>query len=286
MHSSVLSQEVCDIFLTLESPKTLLDGTFGRGGHTRMMHDAFPGADVWAFDQDPEAIAWGRAQDVFHGVKLVQGCFSDFEAYISEKLSGILLDLGVSSPQLDVPERGFSFRDEGPLDMRMSQDGPTALDLIRSLSERALNDILWNYGQERRARSFAKIMKEHASRLQTTTDLAQLICRASGPSGREMRIHPATRVFQALRIAVNREIDVLTKTLPRMIDALEPGGVLVVISFHSLEDGAVKRAMKSACRQTYQCTKKPILPGEEEIHRNPRARSGKMRWIQRNRGAV
>lgn len=286
MHSSVLSQEVLDVFRTLECPKILLDGTFGRGGHTRMIQDAFPEAAVWAFDQDPEAIAWGRAQDAFRNIQFVQGCFSEFEAHIPEKVSGILLDLGVSSPQLDVPERGFSFRAEGPLDMRMGQDGPTALDLIQSVSERALNDILWNYGQERRARSFAKIMKEHASRLQTTTDLAQLICRASGPSGREMRIHPATRVFQALRIAVNRELDVLIEALPRMIDALEPGGVLVVISFHSLEDGTVKRAMKSACRQTYQCTKKPILPGEEEIHRNPRARSAKMRWIQRYKGAV
>ena len=286
MHTPVLFQEVLDVFGMLDHPKTVLDGTFGRGGHTHMIQDLFPCASIWAFDRDAEAIAWGRGQEALNKVHLIQSCFSEFEAHISCKLSGILLDLGVSSPQLDVPERGFSFRAEGPLDMRMGQQGPTALDLIRGLSERALSDMLWNYGQERRSRFFAKMIKEHASRIHTTTDLAQLICRASGAAGRAMGIHPATRVFQALRIAVNRELDVLTDALPRMIEALEPGGILAVISFHSLEDGIVKRAMKGVCRNTYHCTKKPILPKEEEIFRNPRARSAKLRWIQRYKGIV
>ena len=166
--------------------------------------------------------------------------------------------------------------------MRMSQCGPTAKDILQTYSEQELSELFWTYGQERHARFFAKIIKEDIKDLHATTDLAQLIYRVSRKkASRAHTIHPATRVFQALRIAVNQELEILFRALPKMIAALEPGGILIVISFQSLEDGIVKRAMRACCSTLYTCSKKPLIPSDLEIDENPRARSAKLRWIQR-----
>ncbi|ETZ04924.1 MULTISPECIES: 16S rRNA (cytosine(1402)-N(4))-methyltransferase RsmH [Holospora] len=284
MHIPVLFQEINCLLKTLKeipSFPVVVDGTFGRGGHTNLLLKHFPESKIFAFDQDPEAINWGKSQNFYKNILWVQDCFSNFVHHIHEPISGMILDLGVSSPQLDQPERGFSFRSCGPLDMRMSKSGITAKDILKNASEKELSNIFWTYGQERRARYFAKIIKNHKGPLETTTDLAQCICNALGIRKKTFDLHPATRVFQALRIVVNRELEVLFQTLPKAISSLAPFGILIVISFHSLEDGIVKRAIQACSKDQYRFSKKPIIPTDLEIKENPRSRSAKLRWVQR-----
>ena len=286
MHTPVLLDEIRGLLAlgksgTPHSPVVCVDGTFGRGGHTDLVLQSVPHSKIWAFDRDPDAIAWGKAQTRYRDIQWVQGCFSRFKHYISGQISAMILDLGVSSPQLDQAERGFSFRYSGPLDMRMSQSGPTARDLLKYTSEKELSHIFWTYGQERRARYLAKVVKRYQDSLETTTDLAQLVCQALGIEHTSFAIHPATRIFQALRIVVNQELEVLYQTLPQAIGALAPLGILIVISFHSLEDGIVKRAMQACPKNHYHTSKKPIVPSLSEVKKNPRVRSSKLRWIQR-----
>ncbi|PPE04001.1 16S rRNA (cytosine(1402)-N(4))-methyltransferase RsmH [Holospora curviuscula] len=286
MHIPVLSEEIRSLLAPLapeiQGPSfSFMDGTFGRGGHTDIFLQYFPYAKIWAFDRDPEAMIWGKTQHRYKNLYWVGDCFSRFEHYIPGKISGIVLDLGVSSPQLDQPERGFSFRYSGPLDMRMSQSGLSAKDLIKNASEKELSHIFWTYGQERRAHYLARVIKNHKGSLETTTDLAQLLCHALGIRHKTFSLHPATRVFQALRIVVNQELEEVYKTLPRAIEALAPLGILIVISFHSLEDGIVKRAIQACPKEYYRYCKKPIVPSALEVKKNPRARSAKLRWVQR-----
>lgn len=203
-------------------------------------------------------------------------------------VDGVLLDLGVSSPQLDDPKRGFSFQSDGPLDMRMDQSsGETAADLVNRLPEAELADLIYQYGEERFSRRIARaVVRARATRLlETTQQLVEVIRSAVPAAYRHGRLHYATRTFQALRIAVNREIESLEPALRNIVDVLRPGGRLAVISFHSLEDRIVKRTFRSlsqgASARLTVLTKKPQLPQDEECRSNPRARSAKLRVAER-----
>jgi 16S rRNA (cytosine1402-N4)-methyltransferase len=285
-----------------------LDGTVGGGGHARMILEASsPDGRLVGIDQDPQALeAAGEALADFGGrVKLVRGSFSGLAGHLAtlgiNRIDGVLLDIGVSSYQLDTAARGFSFREDGPLDMRMDPDGPlTAADVLAESDIETMRRIFREYGEERWAgriaREIARTRKEKP--LTTTLELADLISRVV-PGGRvPQRIHPATRVFQALRIYVNRELDRLREGLDSALEVLQPGGRLVVISFHSLEDRIVKRRFRDAaidcvcpprlavCSCDQQATvriltRRGVRASEEEIAANPRARSAVLRAVER-----
>jgi 16S rRNA (cytosine1402-N4)-methyltransferase len=261
---------------------TVLDMTVGAGGHAAALLDA--GVDrVVGVDRDAEALllateALARFGDRF---RTVHRRFSQVgEAEAMGPLHGVLFDLGVSSMQLDEPARGFGYRSDGPLDMRMGESDVTAADLVNDLPEGELADLLFQLGEERRSRRVARaIVRERERRPIVSTDqLAGVVVGAVGrrPGGP----HPARRTFQALRIAVNRELEELAASLPRAVGLLGPGGRVVVISYHSLEDGIVKRAFRDDDRLRV-LTKKPMRPSPEEIARNPRARSAKLRAAER-----
>ncbi|MEM9637251.1 MAG: 16S rRNA (cytosine(1402)-N(4))-methyltransferase RsmH [Pseudomonadota bacterium] len=276
-----------------------LDGTFGAGGYTRGFLDA--GAEkVIAVDRDPLAFDMAADWAAAYGDRLVQqpGVFSKMDSY-AQQLDGVVLDLGVSSMQLDQAERGFSFMRDGPLDMRMSQEGPSAADLVNSASEETLANILFQYGDERASRRIARaIIRARAEApITTTLQLAGLI-EASLPRAKPGQSHPATRSFQALRIAVNNEYDELFQGLMAAERVLRPGGWLAVVTFHSVEDRMVKRFLTAragaggnANRYAPQVetappaftltSRKAISAAAEEIARNPRARSAKLRVATR-----
>jgi 16S rRNA (cytosine1402-N4)-methyltransferase len=302
-HESVLTEEVV-AYLQPGTPSRwreqlggiFLDVTLGGGGHTLALLQE-GAAQVMGLDQDPVALEAAQARFVATGIplesnrtKLWHLNFSNFDlqqhGFQDEQgkgipFDGIVADLGVSSPQLDQPERGFSFRVEGPLDMRMdaSTDQETAADWINHHEVEALIDIFSRYGEERFARRIAHRI-EQSRPLWTTTQLADVIWQAVPPAARRGRIHPATRVFQALRIAVNRELEVLETLLAQAPNWLKPGGRLAVISFHSLEDRLVKWAFRTDPRWQV-ITPKPLQPTESELRHNPRARSAKLRVAAR-----
>jgi 16S rRNA (cytosine1402-N4)-methyltransferase len=272
-----------------------LDGTFGAGGYTRGLLEA--GADrVIAMDRDPLVFEMARSWADAYGDRLVMqpGVFSRMDEY-AQDLDGVVLDLGVSSMQLDQAERGFSFMKEGPLDLRMSQSGPSAAELVNEASEGALADILFHYGEERASRRIARaiVRARTEAPITTTLQLAGII-EYCLPRAKPGQSHPATRSFQALRIAVNEEYDELYKGLMAAERALKPGGQLAVVSFHSLEDRMVKRFLalragqggrtnryapeseQDAPRFTLK-TRKAIGPDDRELAENPRARSAKLR---------
>lgn len=265
------------------------DCTLGRGGHAQAVLDASaPDGRLIGLDRDEAAIAETTERLRAYGerVRLVHGRFGDVRQHLStigvDRVDGLYADLGVSSPQLDVAERGFSFQREGPLDMRMDPSrGPTARDVIAELSERELADVLYDLGEERKSRPIARAIKRRADegRMETTADLREAIVSATferrGPG-----IDPATRTFQALRLYVNDELGELDRLLDALPGVLAPGGVAAIISFHSLEDRAVKRAFKSDAGLV-PLTKKPIEAGEAECERNPRSRSAKLRAARR-----
>lgn len=256
-----------------------LDATVGGGGHSRLILEAAPESQVTALDRDQQALQAARSalQPYGERVQFYQSNFADYESG-SLRFDGILADLGVSSAQLDQPQRGFSFRADAPLDMRMDQrQSLTAAELVNTASAEELADIFYYYGEERFARRIARRIVQHRP-LYTTAQLASLVSRAL-PS-RSQSIHPATRVFQALRIAVNRELESLEQFLERSPHWLVTGGRLAVISFHSLEDRRVKHGLRDHSLLQV-LTKKPILPSSEEISANPRARSAKLRLAQR-----
>jgi 16S rRNA (cytosine1402-N4)-methyltransferase len=282
-----------------------LDGTFGGGGYARAMLDA-AACTVWAIDRDPEAIARGAELAARHPgrLHLIHGSFGNMLALLREagvrRLDGIVLDLGVSSFQLDEPRRGFSFRSDGPLDMRMSAEGPTAADLVNQLPEAELADTLYQLGEERLSRRIAKaiVAARAEAPITTTTRLAGII-RAIVPPDRS-GIDPATRSFQALRIKVNDELGEIARGLDQASRLLGPGGRLVVVAFHSLEDRLVKRFMVEAAGRAPApsrhdpaglldrrqpgwrlLTPRAVRPGAAEGHVNPRARSGRLRAIER-----
>jgi 16S rRNA (cytosine1402-N4)-methyltransferase len=292
-HVPVLLAEVLE-YLTPRAGGTYCDGTVGGGGHAEaLLAASAPDGALLGVDRDGEALAVAaeRLRPFGARARLAQGDYRDLAALARAAglgpFDGILLDLGVSSLQLDDAARGFSFGREGPLDMRMDRAGrgPTAGDLLRRLPPHALEAMLREYGEERWARRIARALVAARARapMATTTELADLVARAIPRRAWPRRIHPATRTFQALRIAVNRELEGLEEALEGAASLLAPGGRLAVISFHSLEDRAVKTAFRrlAAVRGLALLTRRPVIPATGEVAANPRARSAKLRAIRR-----
>ena len=286
----MLAQKVLASFAPLadaldrQGDGVLIDCTLGGGGHSALLLEAHPRLQVVGLDQDPTARAAAAERLARFGdrVQIVATNFADYAP--AEPALAVLADLGVSSPQLDVAERGFSFRLDGPLDMRMNPAaGQTAADLIAQLEESELADLIYAYGEERLSRRIARKIKQHLAEqgsFSGTDALAYLVAGCYPPKARRGRIHPATRTFQALRIAVNDELGVLDRLLDRAPDWLQPDGLLGVISFHSLEDRRVKTAFSSDPR-LQRVTRKPETAAEEEQSSNPRSRSAKWRVARR-----
>ncbi|MDQ4121159.1 MAG: 16S rRNA (cytosine(1402)-N(4))-methyltransferase RsmH [Acidobacteriota bacterium] len=299
LHTPVLLDEV----LRFLQPETglFIDCTLGMGGHTEAILNTSAETKVIAFDRDREAIekASARLTEFGERFRAIHADFRQIKEFVeAETASGVLADLGVSSWQLDSVERGFSFRADAPLDMRMNSgsEEPTAAELLETLSEEEIADIIYQYGEERFSRRIARRIverRERGEKIETTAQLAELIERAI-PRAKQEKIHPATRTFQALRIAVNRELENLDEFISNAIDILQPDGRFAVISFHSLEDRIVKqtfRRLSGRCEcpprlPVCQCgavkrieilTARPVMGGEKEIEENPRARSAKLR---------
>ncbi len=307
MHFPVLLSEAMEA-LNTTAGGLFIDATLGMGGHSEGILQAAPHNRVIGFDRDAEAIALAQQRLVTFGERFeaVHADYRQIKQVLLEKgigtAQGIIADLGVSSYQFDTPERGFSFRftEDSPLDMRMDRTEPrTAATLINSLSERELADLIFEFGEERAARRIAhRIVQARAKApLKTTRQLAELVVAAIHQKG-HWKIHPATKTFQALRIAVNRELDGLAQFVADAIDWLEVGGRLVVITFHSLEDRLIKQALKfqsghcvcpprlpdcrcGTARRVELLTSKPAQPRESELLANPRARSAKLRACQK-----
>lgn len=286
------------------APQRVIDGTLGAGGHSAALLDAGAGA-VLGLDVDAQAIAAASQRLAPYGdrVRIVHASYAEMTQIAREHgwadgVDAILLDLGASSMQFDTAGRGFSFRADAPLDMRFDPDSgaPTAADLVNTLDEAALADLIFDYGEERDSRRIARALVK-ARPITSTGALAEVIARAS-PRRPQDRIHPATRTFQALRIAVNDELATIERALPAAIDLLRPGGRLAVISFHSLEDRLVKEAFKLAATDCIcppkvpvcvcghrasvrLVTRKPIEADPAEAEANPRARSAKLRVVER-----
>jgi len=272
---------------------TIVDATFGAGGHTKAILARMDGGRVIAFDADPAAI--GRAEGLGREhpgrVIAVHANFADLDEKLDEihvgEVDGILYDLGLSSLQLADPARGFSFAGTEPLDMRLdpTSDDPTAAHLLASLSERELSDIIFENGDDRYARRIARqiVTRRQRSPLRTTSDLVAAVLSAQPRGAKRTPIHPATRTFQALRMAVNRDLERLDRSLEAGLRRLRPGARVVVISFHSGEDRAVKQTFKrwERERRISVLTKKPLTPSSDETAANPRARSAKLRAAQR-----
>ncbi|MEO8722415.1 MAG: 16S rRNA (cytosine(1402)-N(4))-methyltransferase RsmH [Sphingobium sp.] len=294
-HIPVLIDEVLGA-LAIAPGETHVDGTYGAGGYSRAM--AARGAHVIAIDRDPDAIAEGRQQIAAGSddIMLVEGPFSAMQALLAMQnvaaVSGVALDIGVSSMQLDRAERGFSFQADGPLDMRMSKAGVSAADFLNSASEEAIADVLYLYGEEPRSRLVARAIVA-ARPLERTAQLAAVVRRALGHKPHDKK-DPATRAFQAIRIHLNQELDELERGLEAAEAVLEPGGRLAVVTFHSLEDRIVKQFMRqrsggdgggSRHRPATEVTRAPtfekpakaVRPSECELARNPRARSATLR---------
>lgn len=284
-HQSVLLQEAVE-YLNVKAGHQYIDATIGGGGHTFEILKR--GGRVLGIDRDPEAIE--HLKKKFHIGKdlvLVNANFNKIgeiaRAYGFDKVSGILFDLGVSSHQLESRERGFSFQKEGPLDMRMDRETAVlAADIINNFDKRRLHEIFKTYGQEKLSWPIADAICSacQVKRIETTTNLATLVGEVYRKKGIKTKLHPATKVFLALRIVVNSELLNLQSTLPQTVELLKKGGRLVVISFHSLEDRLVKRFFKQE-KKLYGLTARPIGPEPRELLNNPRARSAKLRAAER-----
>jgi 16S rRNA (cytosine1402-N4)-methyltransferase len=299
IHVPVLPAEVLQ-WLDPRPGQIIVDGTLGGGGHTRLIAERMAGSREWGvgsresdvgggfvlgLDRDPGVIAAAEKILARLPVKVAQANFCDLGEVLEELhvdfVDGVVLDLGLSSDQLADESRGFSFEATGPLDLRFNPDeGEPAWRLLARVQERELADLIYEFGEERFSRRIArKIVEQRAERpIKTAADLAQLVRRCVPRS--VDKIDPATRTFQALRIAVNRELESLEKALARIPDLLRPGGRLAIISFHSLEDRRVKEAFRSDPR-IEPLTKKPIRSTDDEVHRNPRSRSAKLRVARR-----
>jgi 16S rRNA (cytosine1402-N4)-methyltransferase len=287
-HAPVLLAEVLEL-VAARSSGLYVDATLGGGGYTEaLLRASAPSGRVVAFDRDREAIE--RARERFRGhshrLSLVWASFADLDAHLDGLVDGIVADLGLSSLQLDDPERGFTFLVEGPLDMRFDRSqGLTAADLVNQMDERELARILKDYGEERKAWAIARRIAARRP-LRTTTDLRRAVVSVLGP--RKGGIDPATRTFQAIRIAVNRELEALEVFLEKAPFRLRVGGRLLVLSYHSLEDRAVKHAFRAQAKGVSGrpaafrvLTKKPRIASREEIALNRRARSAKLRALER-----
>ena len=300
VHKSVLFDESINA-LNIDNKKIILDGTAGGGGHSREI--AKNAGRLIAVDQDPDAIkVLGERLGGFENVTIVKNNFSNIKQILADlgidKIDGVLLDLGVSSFQLDTDERGFSYHKNAPLDMRMSKTGISARDVVNTYSEQELSDILFRYGEEKFARQIARniVAFRQNEPIETTFQLVDII-RASYPKSKMRDSHPARKTFQAIRIEVNKELDVLEKTLDDALDCLNTGGRLCVITFHSLEDRIVKERFNSwlnpcTCPKEFPvcvCGKKPLgrlpfkfkAPTDAELEENPRARSAKLRCFEK-----
>lgn len=303
-HRPVLLRETIEL-LDAGRGGLFIDGTLGLGGHSEAILEASADTRVIGIDRDREALKSATERLARFGSRFrgVHADFRDiarvFEEAAEPPPSGVLVDLGVSSLQLDAPERGFSFRHDAPLDMRMNAvgDEETAAELLARLSEEEIARVIFEYGEERRSRRIARWIVERRERgepISRTSELAELVARAAGPRRRNDHIHPATRTFQALRIAVNRELEGLGEFVETAIDLLAVEGRFIAISFHSLEDRIVKRTLRrlagqcecpprspvcscGARRAVEILTRRPVVPGHLETEENPRARSAKLR---------
>lgn len=279
-HIPVLSQEVIT-GLNIQPGGNYLDLTVGGGGHSRLILETGEDVKITCVDQDEDALKAAKENLSEFGdrVKFIHSNFANFQ-FPENSYDGILADLGVSSYHLDKPERGFSFRNTANLDMRMNQQQSlTAGDIINEWEEKELADIFFKYGEERLARKIARRIVEKRP-FNTTTELAEAIAYSVPPKYRHGRIHPATRVFQALRIAVNDELKVLETLIEKAPNALIPGGRIAIISFHSLEDRLVKHGLRNSPLLRI-LTKKPIIATEGETKENPRSRSAKLRIAEK-----
>jgi 16S rRNA (cytosine1402-N4)-methyltransferase len=297
-HTPVLLREVLD-GLAPRSGGHYIDGTLGGGGHAAALLEASaPNGRLLGIDADPAALAAAGTRLASFGERatLAHGNFRDLGRLAHEQgfaqIDGLVLDLGVSSHQIDTPERGFSFAAAAPLDMRLDPtSGPTAADLVNDMPESELADLIFRYGEERGSRRIARLIAEARRKqpIETTLELAELVTRALG--GRHGKIHPATRTFQALRIAVNRELESLEAALPQAVELLAAGGRMAIISFHSLEDRIVKLFFRAESgyggseqpARLQIITKKPIEASEQEARSNPRSRSAKLRVAEKLR---
>ena len=301
-HIPVLYQVVIDLLKPVPGG-LYVDGTLGAGGHSRgLLIDSSPDGQVAGFDRDPRALELAKNNLAEFGERVIfiNDSYRNFQSHLNNLnwhcVDGILLDLGLSSMQLDTPERGFSFREDGPLDMRFDPDQPlTAADLVNELSREELADIIYTYGEEKLSRKIANAIIANRP-LVRTKDLAQIVKKvARNPKS---KIHPATRTFQALRIAVNQELDALEAFLPKALESLNTGGRLAIIAFHSLEDRIVKQFFRMESKDCIcppdfpvcicghkarlkELARRPIRPEESEIEQNPRARSAKLRVAEK-----
>lgn len=302
-HISVLLNETIKS-LNINPDGIYVDGTVGGGGHSLEIAKRLKNGRLIALDQDPDAVKVATDRLKGYNAQVIQSNFSEMDTVLKElnidKVDGILLDLGVSSYQLDTAERGFSYHKESALDMRMSQSGISAEDIVNDFAENELADIFWRFGEEKFSRKIAsKIVSERQKqRITTTTQLAEIIANAYPASARRDG-HPARKCFQAIRIAVNAELDRLNEVLDKAFDLLKTDGVLSIITFHSLEDRMVKLRFKEYCTgctcppdfpvcvcgktpKGHLLTRKPIEPSVEELSNNPRSRSAKLRVIIKN----
>jgi 16S rRNA (cytosine1402-N4)-methyltransferase len=277
MHKPVMLEEVLSYLDPLEG-KTYVDGTFGGGGYTKALLDSSV-CYVIACDRDPDAIERAKSlkQLYQNRLEIIHSSFSGYKDHLRSPVDGLVVDLGVSSYQLDQEERGFSFRFDAPLDMRMSKEGLSAYDVIQTYAEKDLADIIYHYGEERASRRIAKaiVLERKKNPITTTKQLANLI-KSVIPFTKE-GIHPATLTFQALRIFVNNELIEIEEVLNLAKNILSPKGRLVTVSFHSLEDRIVKNFLNSNKDSFDVLTKKPIVATMGELKDNPRARSAKLR---------
>ena len=285
-HQPVLLAEAMEL-LAVSPGGLYVDGTVGLGGHAEeVLRRSAPDGRLLAFDRDPEAIARAGARLAPFGdrVRFEHADFREIPARVGEAPRGVLLDLGVSSMQLDSAARGFSFNAEGPLDMRMDPTaGITAAELVNRLPERELADLIYRWGEEHASRRIARAIVDARRRrhFTTTTELAAVV-RSNAGRSRRPGLDPATKTFQALRIAVNREIEGLASALESIAGTLAGGGRLAVIAFHSLEDREVKHTLRALATRGFRLlTKKPVRPGEAETRGNPRSRSARLRAIER-----
>ncbi len=265
MHKPVLLHESIDA-LDLKSGEIFVDATYGGGGHSREVRRRFPTVEVIAFDQDPE-------------VDATTANFRDFDKVVTKKVDAVLFDLGISRDQLENSNRGFSFLQDQPLDMRMSKEGIRAADILNSWDEHAIELVLRGFGEEKSSRKIAReiVERRKVKPFRTTFDLVEVVGKRRG------KIHPATKTFQALRIAVNEELTALEAGLKKAFKALGSNGRFAVISFHSLEDRIVKNFFRDRIKDksARPITRKPITPSQEEIGANPRSRSAKLRVVEK-----
>lgn len=295
-HIPVLLDEIVEA-IAPQDGDVVVDGTFGGGGYTQAILDKAR-CRVIAIDRDPDAIQRGNelSQKLDQRLTMVEGCYGDMAALVNQKVNAVVLDIGVSSFQIDEADRGFSFREDGPLDMRMAQSGESAADVVNTYGEKDLADIIYKYGEERHSRRVAKAIVEarKEEEITTTGQLAKIVRSVVWQA--KDKIDPATRTFQGLRIYVNDELGELERGLDAAEQILEPGGRLVVVTFHSLEDRIVKKFIKDRSGKTARgnrympdagdtgpaptfsiINRKPIAPTDDENKRNPRARSSKLR---------